>query len=329
MNKTKIEWTDYTSNPIKAERISDGKRGHYCTKVSAGRLNCYAERINRRFGTGLDYTAENADKIRFVLDEKELLKILRTRQTAKRIFIGDMTDIFHPKVPFEFVDKIFAVAAMRPDLTFQILTKRPERMLEYFYDIGGTTRRDWVFVAAAELLNVNHLSFPVFPLPNVWLGVSAENQQAADERIPLLLQCPAAIRFVSIEPCLGPADFKQTWPPDSMLCVHCQNVFDVGIGYETYTTADGEEFPICPNCGEDNIGGYPSFAPVDVTPLCDIPFPSVDWVILARPMDPAWARSVRDQCQAAGVPFFFKRGGSGWKRPTPPDLAIREYPDGH
>ncbi len=294
MNKTKIEWTDYTSNPIRAERISDGKRGHYCTKVGDGCLHCYSEVLNNRFGTRLNYTAENADKVRFILDEKELLKILRTKKTGIQIFICDMTDIFHPGVPFEFVDRILAVAALRPDLTFQILTKRPGRMLEFYAQCDPKCMPLFLKNVASISLKIDHKRYTEaeckWPLPNVWLGTSASNQPELDKNAEALLQCPATVRFVSIEPMLGPVIMDR------------RNL----IADETYWDyLRGEKGPTCQ---------HRVIQPEKTS--------SLDWVIVggetgpgARPMHPDWARSVRDQCVAAGVPFFFKQWGEwmpGW-----------------
>lgn len=186
MNKTKISWTDQTANPIRARNKQNDKRGWHCVKVSDGCKNCYAERINRGpYGNGLPFREDVRADVELYLDENVLEKLERQR-TGKKTFLCDMTDMFQEHVPFEWIDKIFAMMFRAKHHTFQILTKRPERMLEY---INQAT--------------VGHVLLSHEPLPNVHLGVSVENQQAADERIPLLLQTPAAVRFLSCEPLLG------------------------------------------------------------------------------------------------------------------------------
>jgi len=179
---TKIEWTKDTRNPVVG-----------CSRVSEGCRNCYAEPRsyhNRACGTpqykGLTKKTKSGEihwtgVVRFV--ESALDKPLHWKK-PRRIFVNSMSDLFHEKVKDEWIDRIFAVIAEAPQHTFQILTKRPERM------------REWVT-----------RSRPL-PLPNVWLGVSVEDQETADERIPLLMQTPAAVRWVSYEPALGPVDFS-------------------------------------------------------------------------------------------------------------------------
>jgi protein gp37 len=180
-DKTGIQWTDATWNPIRG-----------CSRVSEGCRNCYAEVVAARFsGPGQPYEglarrtstggARWTGKIMFV--EKHLEDPLRWKK-PKRIFVNSMSDLFHEGVSDHQLDRIFAVMAKAQRHTFQVLTKRPERMLAY---------------SNARLLGL--------PLPNVWLGVSVEDQKAADERIPLLLETPAAVRFLSCEPLLGPVQF--------------------------------------------------------------------------------------------------------------------------
>jgi protein gp37 len=194
------------------------------------------------------------------VNEKALEIPLHWKQ-PRFIFVCDMGDLFHENVSNETRDKVFAVSAQCQQHTFAFLTKRAGNMLEYFHD-------------APPFFLVNRLG-PTKPLPNVWLGVTCENQQAADERIPLLLQTPAAVRFVSVEPML-------------------------------------EVLNIPPSLLGGTKGG-------------------VDWVICGgesgpnrRPFDVEWARDIRDQCKAAGVPFFMKQIDK--LRHIPNDLMIREYP---
>ena len=273
--KTGIEWTDSTWNPIRG-----------CTRVSEGCRNCYAERQAMRFNgprgayEGLVTIANGhpawTGKIQFV--EKHLLDPLSWRQ-PRRIFVDSMSDLFHEGVTDEMRDQIFGVMLACPRHTFQVLTKRPQRMLEYLRDTSLDTLGIY-YTSIFECLEKPEPEMPTaWPLPNVWFGVSVENQKAADERIPLLLKTPAAVRFLSCEPLLGPIELA--WALS-------RNRLDIGAGFL--------------------LRG--SFAPglETLRPL--------DWVICggesgpgARPMHPDWARSLRGQCQAAGVPFFFKQWG--------------------
>jgi len=249
-DKTAIEWTDSTWNPIRARRktldsFGRGgiKVGWHCEHVSEGCRFCYAEGINRRLGTGLDFKPGHRGDIEIFLDEKMLLAPLRWRK-PRDIFVCSMTDLFADFVRDEWIDRMFAMMALCRQHRFQVLTKRPKRMRAH--------------VQRPEFGNEVEI-FP-WPLPNVWLGISAEDQANADERIPELLATPAAVRFVSLEPLLGP--------------------IDLGI----------------------MRGG--------------LMHPRISWVICggesgphARLMRPEWIRLIRDQCAAAGVPFFFKQWG--------------------
>jgi len=203
----------------------------------------------------------------------------------KMVFVCSMGDIFHEDVPFEFIARIFSVMALNERHIFQILTKRPERMAEFL---------KWVEACYARMFE-NDEGLRV--LPNVWLGVTAENQEQADKRIPILLDIPAAKRFVSIEPMLGEIDIKPYIGLRSLKCkcgYHSDEMDLVPRGLSR-----GKENLICLECGYRAEEG-----------------PVLDWVICggetgqnARPMNPEWARSVRDQCKEAGVPFFFKQWG--------------------
>ena len=296
-----IEWTDATWNPVTG-----------CTRVSAGCDNCYAVRQSYRmenFGAVTKYgglTVLNGKGDRHfngtVKTHDDALAIPLKWQKPRRIFVNSMSDLFHRDVPFEFIDKVFAVMALCPQHTFQVLTKRPERMAEYLNDsrdmMGMKTseRIAWLLakVDKQELIEGREgwafhgtepsracFEFYEKPLPNVWLGSSAENQQAYDERREHLERCPAAVRFWSLEPLLGPIDFDGPLG-DSRL-------------------------------GDDELGTD-----------------RIDWVIAggesgpnARPMHPDWARSLRDQCLAAVVSFFFKQWGE-WV----PFLNNVDIPDG-
>jgi protein gp37 len=208
-----IAWTDVTWNPIRG-----------CSRVSEGCRNCYAERVAARFsGTGQPYEGlakihniKRADGstlrteprwtglVRFV--EERLEDPIRWRKPS-RVFVNSMSDLFHEHVPDKWIALIFGVMAASPQHTFQILTKRAERMLEWAEGIDSITPRD----CTPRLLNWPSQSgeprTSQWPLPNVWMGVSVEDQNAADERIPLLLATTAAVRWVSYEPALGPVTF--------------------------------------------------------------------------------------------------------------------------
>lgn len=186
MGKTKIEWTDKVWNPVTG-----------CTKVSAGCKNCYAERIFQRPYPGRAFTDVRTHPER--LDQP-----LHWRKPC-RIFVNSMSDLFHEAIAPIFLGKIFGLMAEAHWHTFQILTKRPKWMEEWsrevmHYPEGDRHRRP-------------EYGWP----PNVWLGVSVEDQKTADERIPLLLQTPAAVRWVSYEPALGPVDFT-CWLHNSDVC---------------------------------------------------------------------------------------------------------------
>ena len=238
--KSKIEWTDATWNPVTG-----------CSKVSAGCKNCYAEGVAKRFWADRKFTD--------IETHFEILGKPLNWRNPKRIFVNSMSDLFHERVPFKFIDDVFTTMYLAKHHTFQILTKRPERMLEY---IQGRTFQ--AMSAAGK---------PALVLPNVWLGVSVEDQESADERIPLLIQTPAAVRFLSAEPLLGKLDIngylKCKLPGVDMKKLYPAN--EAGIGWV-----------IC--------GGESGAA--------------------ARPFDIRWGHFLRDQCQAAGVPFFMKQFGS-------------------
>ena len=196
MNLTKIEWTHrpgtvgMTWNPIRARNKETGRTGTFCTHASTGCLNCYAEAIGKRFGTGLAFNVPNLKKIDFFLDEKILGEPLKRKKPAT-IFVAEMFDLLHDSIPQEFIAEVLRVAVKTPRHTYQFLTKRAERMKR--------------MVSAAQ----EHwgLTFPA----HMWFGVSVEDQQRADERIPLLLETPAALRFLSVEPQLEAVDLTKYW----------------------------------------------------------------------------------------------------------------------
>lgn len=200
--KTEISWTDSTWNPVRGCSMAKGSEAGGC-------LNCYAARLNARNLPELKSptTGESFARIlpsgprwtgKVELIESQLLLPLKWRK-PKRIFVNSMSDLFHEALTDEQIDRVFAVMALCPQHTFQILTKRPERMLAYSSRFEGV-------MTAMRHMGVNVAAIR-WPLPNIWMGVSVENQATADARIPLLLQTPAAVRFVSYEPALGPVDF--------------------------------------------------------------------------------------------------------------------------
>ena len=220
MNRTSIEWTDYTSNLIRY-RDPEGRSVHGCIKVSAGCANCYASAWSARGLTGERggaFTAKRQATLTPSFDEAEGKRILRTRVTGKRVFVGDMTDVFGEWVPDALLDQMFAVFGLRPDLTFQVLTKRPERMREYMVDPDRYTCVDEAAAAISGESGVGVITR--WPLPNVWLGVSVEDQAAADDRIPELLDTPAAVRFLSCEPLLGQLMLRRPIVPGSFPGLH-------------------------------------------------------------------------------------------------------------
>lgn len=292
-----IEWTDATWNPLRG-----------CTRVSEGCRNCYAERVAARFsGPGQPYEGLAAmtehgprwtGEIRLVHEHLE--DPLRWRE-PRTIFVNSMSDLFHPDVPFEFVAAVFGIMVACPQHTFQVLTKRPERMAQWFSwlnNLAGTIHDGdahvRVCVGAADhyIKREFHVDYPQWPLPNVWLGTSVESQETADKRIPYLLQVLAAVRFLSCEPLLGPVDLKAYgWLRG---CDACCN----GDRCPGPPECTRHHRPKCPVC-KGTAKGW-----------------NVNWVIAggesgpgARPMHPDWGRSLRDQCQAAQVPFFFKQWG--------------------
>ncbi len=268
---SKIEWTDATWTPIRARR-ADGKLGVHCEKVSPACAHCYAERLNKRnlpaHGTGLDFTILNREKVDIFVDETMILQPLKW-QRGRRIFVCSQTDLFGDFVEEYEIAQVFAVMALAHWHTFQVLTKRAERMQQLL-----TSDDFWELVDAIMTVIVDGEVDPLerkrddlratapevdpgTPLQNVWLGVTAENQEWAIKRLFSLVETPAAKRFLSCEPLLGPIDI------------------------ESQLSSGGLEWVIVG--GESGPG--------------------------ARPMHPYWAQDLLDQCRCAKVPFFFKQWG--------------------
>jgi protein gp37 len=204
-DKTGISWTDATWNPITG-----------CSRVSEGCRNCYAERFAHRFSgkgqryEGLTQIVNGHPAWTGVVEfnEKALLKPLSWK-SPRRIFVNSMSDLFHENVTDEQRDRIFSVMTLCPHHTFQVLTKRPQMMMRY---LQLRTTRSLIYMAAVEIaagIKMERPHLVELPLSNVWLGTSVENQNTADERIPFLIETPAAVKFLSCEPLLGPIEFKK------------------------------------------------------------------------------------------------------------------------
>lgn len=268
---SKIEWTDEVWNPVIG-----------CSKVSPGCAHCYAERMAGRLAW-MDYTEDGYDRVvhhrkgrplaawNGKLEhqgEKAMMKPLHWKK-PRRVFVNSMSDLFHEKVKPDWILQVWRVMFLAPQHTFQILTKRPEQMRMIL--------TEWLPYA----WQLAYLEPWLGVLPNVWLGVSVEDQQRADERVPVLLETPAAVRFLSCEPLLGPIVLSEDTPEGLF------SWLDGGV-----------------EMGMGSISGR------------ELGASRIDWVIAggesgpeARPMHQDWVRGLRDQCQAAQVPFFFKQWG--------------------
>jgi protein gp37 len=300
---TKIEWTDETWNPIVG-----------CVIVSRGCTNCYAMKVagarldgnpatphyagtTAKSKAGPVWTGKVAQA-----SQATLLKPL-TWKKPRRVFVNSMGDLFAENVPTNWIDQVFAIMALAPQHQFQVLTKRPERMRDYVADPNGPRRvarvcidlfldqkvkatNDWPVQSVGDIDDPEDVRIK-WPLPNAWLGVSVEDQATADARIPHLLSTPAAIRWISAEPLLGPVDLT------ALSLNRPDGIFPTGLPHE--------------------VNALHGISAVDgISTSC----PTLDWVVVggesgpgARPMHPDWARSLRDQCAAAGVPYFFKQWG--------------------
>ncbi|WP_114152366.1 DUF5131 family protein [Chromobacterium haemolyticum] len=286
-DKTGIEWTDATWNPVTG-----------CAKVSQGCKNCYALRDWARLAA-MPNTIYHGRQFTDVMCHPERLAQPFRWARPRRIFVNSMSDLFHPDVPFEFIAAVFWVMGVTSRHTYQVLTKRPARMVEFFQWVTeGAIAFDDDRISDHMPNNIEwkpssngrggyDTCGPRYPYPNIWLGVSIEDQATADERIPLLLQTPAAVRWISAEPLLGPVDLTPK----------------ADYTYSLLSEWYGPD-------GFDPTGSQPRSTRMKGY------FPRIDWLVVggesgprARPMHPAWARTLRDQCQAAGVPFLFKQWG--------------------
>lgn len=202
---TKIQWTDITVNPIHLIQPDGTHGGHWCRKISDGCKNCYAEEQNQsnyfKFASHLPYTGKVPQNLIF---DEEVMKKLINMRSPKKIFLCSMTDLFGEWIPDEWIDKAFAYMAIASQHIFQILTKRPERMQKYLSD---KFRSNLISNAAYKI--DKSCRIPNLPLPNVWVGTTVENQQTADDRIPVLLRTPGKICFLSCEPLLESITLKK------------------------------------------------------------------------------------------------------------------------
>jgi protein gp37 len=277
---TAIEWADEVWNPVTG-----------CTKVSAGCKHCYAERLHtmrhQAYLAGKALPAQYAQPFEVVQLHPERLSMPAHWKKPRKIFVNSMSDLFHESVPVDAIADVFAIAAVEHRHTYMILTKRARRMHAVLKSQAFLDE----YRFGVKVLSDHSLTAD-FPPSNVWLGVSAETQSLAYLRIPHLLDTPAAVRFVSIEPMLEPVDLWRFGKREETF----GSVFDHRGTYPFYRDLGFPDFPVKISSG-------------------------IDWVICggetgpdARPMNVAWARALRDQCRDADVPFFYKRGGQGQGR---------------
>lgn len=313
MTATAIEWTDVTWNPVRG-----------CARVSPGCEHCYAEKQAARFCSptqpyaGLVSVRSHVSGLRYT-DPRAAGSWTEPRWTGvarffpsklseplgwkdpQRVFVNSMSDLFHEDISDEQIAAVFGVMAICRRHTFQILTKRPERMAKWF-----RWMRDEGFDAGKCGLEASNLGVDIkwrdagytWPLPNVWLGVSCEDQLRADARIPLLLETPAAARFVSAEPLLSPVDFLRIpWPERHPVDVLRGGTWNDGsLGFVNHSDMNTLDWVI--------VGGESGYG--------------------ARACDVAWVRSIVTQCADAGVSCFVKQLGA---RPVEYDRA-HEWFDG-
>lgn len=325
---SKIEWTEQTWNPTTG-----------CDRISPGCDNCYALTMAKRLKGMGSAKYQNDGNPRtsgpgfgITTHPDTLTEPLRWKKPRK-VFVNSMSDLFHARVPRDFLAQVFAVMAATPQHTYQILTKRPERAARI---LGGGCKcghpNGEHFRASMEWAATSHSPTYVpglehgiyhrtnWPLPNVWIGTSVENQKYADLRIPSLLKTPAAVRFLSCEPMVGPVNLGNALRSDLYRC-SCG-------AWER----DGEQHPRCANCGHSW-----SWKPGNS---------AIDWVIIggesgpgARPFQPDWATSLIEDSRTAGAAPFVKQLGTPWARANnasdtkggnpddwPADLRVREYP---
>lgn len=296
MGDTAIEWTDRTWNPIVGCSLQSPGCTHCYAMKMAGRLEAmgvpYYQGTTRKTKNGFVWTGKIAT------NDNALMEPLR-RRTPTMWFVNSMSDLFHEDVSEQAIDRIFVVMALSPQHTFQVLTKRADRMRAYVDGFSWERAVENCRDASGSSMILKHsvadlrrlfglaprFSYDAdrsaWPLPNVWKGVSVEDQKRANERVPDLLATPAAIRWLSCEPLLGPVDLTRIQPA----------LFDAAANALT---------------GMWKWTGGPMRKESEM----------LDWIVVggesgprARPMHPDWLISLRDQCEAAGTAFFFKQWG--------------------
>lgn len=299
-DNTHIEWTDATWNVVTG-----------CSVVSPGCTNCYAMRLAggrmqhhpSRAGLTIDTKAGPVwnGQVRF---NEAWLTQPRGWKSPRRIFVAAHGDLFHEGVALNQLDQIFAIMALCPQHTFQILTKRPHEMQGYISGWGdnehGPAWRTRARIQKAMAVIAPDTFLNEWPLPNVWLGVSVEDQARANERIPALLATPAAVRWISAEPLLGSIDLSNAWLGEDSLSSEC--------------------WGDCAWCKDDHPPLHNCQLGRQSSEAFDKGRSGLDWVVVggesgpsARPMHIDWVREIRDQCDDADVPFLFKqRGAWSW-----------------
>lgn len=317
--------------------------GWHCERVSAGCVNCYAERINQqRFGTGLPYNRVSRDRVEVVLDTRTLLLPLRWRK-PRRIFVCSMTDLFGEWVPDAFIDRVFAVASLCPQHTFLVLTKRTERMRAYLTNDD----RMYVLRSSIEEWCTEDTPGPLpWPIPNVWLGASVEDQAAADRRIPELLATPAAVRFLSCEPLLEevfiedfefcgagygvfPGGDPRLFDPDEEVCTVAEVENWKAACVEWDRGAGVDRGPGCATMGDGSVWTGGGFGLGGYTRRSGL-----HWVVVGgesgpgrRPCEVEWIADIVRQCDQAEVPVFVKQDSGprpGMQGRIPADLWARK-----
>jgi protein gp37 len=302
-DKTGIEWTEATWNPLTGcEAVSPGCDHCYAARQASGRLS------HTPAYEGLASGGKFNGTIRLLPDR--LSQPLRWKR-PRRIFVNSMSDLFHKDVPDHFIAQVFAVMARAPQHTFQLLTKRHARMRSLLNDPAWV----WAMRVEAIALGFNpdgvelNLEDVAWPLPNLWGGVSVEDQHWAAIRIPALIETPFAVRWLSCEPLLAP----------------------VSIDRYLWLTGPSTAGPFRDYAGRKRGGGG-----IGGQMIRSVPARDLHWVVAggesgpaARPMHPDWARSLREQCREAQVPFLFKQWGewgpAAWRVERGASESITDY----
>jgi len=256
MSKTNIEWCKRPGTLPEVWNVVTG-----CTKVSQGCKNCYAEVMHRRL-QGMYPQKYQQDFLLGAVEHEELLTLPLKWKTPRTVFVNSMSDLFHENISFEFINAVFTVMSDLSQHTFIILSKRAQRMFDF------------------SIWKKENVGIQWRPSDNVWLGVSIENQETADERIPYLLKIPSKVRLLSCEPLLGPIDL--------------------------------EKVEYIPNGYKDVLNGFS----YNKWGIDDTKTAKIDWVIVggesghkARSLNYYWVNKIKVQCKEANIPFFFKQWG--------------------